>query len=121
MGKMLYYFFPMIRHIKNSKYYVLGPLILLSDSNGTYLSFSGWPFFKILSCASALGCINNGSGFGHRLTALGSTRPGLLPTRRCAINMNSVWVSSCLYVCLVQISQSCRLCLKLNSRGRIPF
>jgi len=32
MGKMTYHFFPMIKYIKDSKYYVLGPLILFSDS-----------------------------------------------------------------------------------------
>jgi len=38
LGKMVFHFFPMIKNIKNSKYYALGPLILMSDS---YFTSSG--------------------------------------------------------------------------------
>ncbi len=32
LGKAIFHFFPMINNIRDSKYYVFGPLILLSDS-----------------------------------------------------------------------------------------
>jgi len=31
LGKMIFNFFPMVKYIRDQKYYYLGPLILLSD------------------------------------------------------------------------------------------
>lgn len=32
LGRIIFNFFPMIKNIRDKKYYVLGPLILMSDS-----------------------------------------------------------------------------------------